>query len=123
MKDHVLANAGVGVLNGDGSNVGDDEEEETPTDPIIPPNEISTIYSDWSGTVFGDVGGQDKITKDNFEITESEEDANTVVLRSSGNRGKISSSSDGIAYYFKQVPTDANFEITATATVETFRCK
>ncbi len=89
-------------------------------DPIIPTNEIATIYSDWHGTVFGDVGGQDKITKDNFEITESEENTDTVVLRSSGNRGKISSSSDGIAYYFKQVPTDANFEITATATVEHF---
>ena len=123
VKDHVLANAGAGVLNGDGSNVGDDEDEETPgepTDPIIPPNEITTIYSDWYGTVFGDVGGQDKITKDNFEITESEDNTKTVLLRSSGNRGKISSSSDGIAYYFNQVPKDANFEITATATVETF---
>ena len=27
VKDHVLANAGAGVLNGDGSNVGDDEEK------------------------------------------------------------------------------------------------
>ena len=66
-------------MNGDGSNVGDGEDEETPgepTDPIIPPNEITTIYSDWSGTVFGDVGGQDKITKDNFEITENEDNTN-----------------------------------------------
>ena len=46
--------------------------------------------------------------------------ANSVLVRSSGNRGKISSSSDGIAYYFKQVPADANFELKATATVETF---
>src|SRR5690625_3408638 len=89
--------------------------EETDGDPI---EGMIDIKSDWQGSVFGDVGGNDKISKDNFEITENEDD--TVTLRSSGNRGKISSSSDGIAYYFKQVPDDANFEMTATATVETF---
>ncbi|MFH5186264.1 bacterial Ig-like domain-containing protein [Paenibacillus sp. TAB 01] len=76
------------------------------------------IGSDWQGSVFGDVGGQDKITASNFEITENND--STVTLRSSNDRGKIAGSSEGIAYYFKEVPADQNFELSATATVETF---
>ncbi|GAB2673148.1 bacterial Ig-like domain-containing protein [Paenibacillus thermoaerophilus] len=72
--------------------------------------------SKWQGSVFGSVGGQDKIHPDNFEI--KEEADGTAVLRSSNDRGKISSTTDGIAYYYRSVPVDANFELTATATVE-----
>lgn len=76
------------------------------------------ISSSWKGSVFGDVGGKDKISSENFEITENSD--GTVKLRSSNNRGKISSTSEGIAFYYQELPADANFEFTATATVESF---
>lgn len=79
---------------------------------------IATITSDWSGTVFGDVGGQDKIVRENFEITENMD--GTVKVKSANNRGKISGSTDGIAYYFQEIPSDADFEFHATAYVESF---
>ncbi|MFC0211744.1 bacterial Ig-like domain-containing protein [Paenibacillus chartarius] len=92
-------------------------EEADPTAGMI------SISSDWQGSVFGDVGGQDKITSTNFAITENPD--NTVTLRSSNNRGKVvtsttSSPTEGIAYYYKQIPDDANFEMTATASVKSY---
>lgn len=75
-----------------------------------------SIGSDWSGSVFGDVGGQDKITADNFGIVENGD--GTVTLRAANDRGKIASSAEGIAYYYKSVPADADFELTATVTVD-----
>ncbi|MCI3927654.1 bacterial Ig-like domain-containing protein [Paenibacillus sp. TRM 82003] len=75
-----------------------------------------SIASDWSGSVFGSVGGQDKITSENFGITENGD--GTVTLRSANDRGKISSSEEGIAYYYKSVPVDADFELKATARVD-----
>lgn len=80
--------------------------------------EVISINSDWKGSIFGDIGGNDKITTDNFEITENAD--GTVKLRSSNNRGKISNTSEGIAYYYKAVGTDENFELSATATVDSF---
>lgn len=79
--------------------------------------EMINIKSDWSGSVFGDVS-QTAITSTNFEITEGS--SGDVTLRSSNNIGKISSSSEGIAYYYKKVPADANFEISAKARVQTW---
>ena len=60
---------------------------------IDPP--IKTISSDWEGTVFGSVGGNDKITAGNFEISENED--GTVKVKSGNNRGKLSGGTDGIA--------------------------
>lgn len=74
------------------------------------------IASDWVGSVFGDNGGQSHINVLNFEITEHEDE--TVTLRSSNNRGKIASTSEGIAYYYKAISPGANFELTATAHVD-----
>ena len=81
-------------------------------------DDFISIKSDWKGSVFGDVGGQNKITSENFEITEN--DDGTVKLRSSNNCGKIASSSEGIAFYYREIPSGTNFELTATATVESF---
>ncbi|MFC0560093.1 bacterial Ig-like domain-containing protein [Halalkalibacter alkalisediminis] len=78
--------------------------------------EMIQISSDWRGSVFGDNGGQGNINYDNYEITEHDND--TVTVRSSNDKGKISSSTEGIAYYFKDVPSDGNFELTATAHVD-----
>lgn len=79
---------------------------------------ITSISSNWNGNIFGDVGGQDKINAENFEITENED--GSVKMRSSNNRGKISSSTDGIAYYFQDIPEDTNFEFSVTASVVSF---
>ncbi|WP_438350885.1 bacterial Ig-like domain-containing protein [Paenibacillus sp. FA6] len=87
--------------------------------PVVasdPPAGMIDITSDWQGSVFGDVGGADKITPANFGITEN--GSGTVTLKSADNRGKISESTDGIAYYYKDVPVDADFELTAKATVD-----
>lgn len=81
-----------------------------------PPAGMIDITSDWQGSVFGDVGGADKITAANFGIVENGN--GTVTLKSAGDRGKISGSSDGIAYYYKDVPVDTDYELTATATVD-----
>lgn len=68
---------------------------------------ITSISSHWNGNAFGDVDGQDKINSENFEITENED--GSVKMRSSNNRGKISSSTDGIAYYSQDIPEIGNW--------------
>lgn len=93
-------------------------DNKSETASLLAENPVVTISSDWNGSVFGDVGGQDKITPENFEITENED--GTVKVRSSNNRGKISGGTDGIAYYFQEVPVDADFEFSATAHVDAF---
>ncbi|MFZ4452574.1 bacterial Ig-like domain-containing protein [Salibacterium aidingense] len=47
-----------------------------------------------------------------------EEDDGSVTITAEG--GKIESGSEGLSYYFKQLPSDANFEITTKATVESY---
>lgn len=73
------------------------------------------VTSDWTGRVFGDCGGQERIVYENFEIREN--DDRTVTMRVSNNRGKIAGSSEGLAYYFKELPGDVNYELRATARV------
>ncbi len=74
--------------------------------------------SKWQGSVGGDVGGNDKITADNFLIKENND--GTVNMSALNDRGKISSSSEGIAYYYQQVSPTDNYEITAKVKVESF---
>lgn len=85
---------------------------------VVFADEMISVSGDWQGSIFGNVGGQDKITEENFEIREDTD--GSVKLRSSNNRGKIESSSEGIAYYFKELPAEANFELRARAVVESF---
>ena len=92
-------------------------EEEASEDPFEGMIDIAE-NSGWQGSVMGDVGGNDKITSENFEIKEN--DDGTVKLRAFNNRGKIAGSSEGIAYYFQDIPADVNYELTATATVESW---
>jgi lysophospholipase L1-like esterase len=81
-----------------------------------------TTTDPWIGSVFGDVGGMSKITGGNFAITETST-APLVVSMSSGSptaaAGKIAATTDGIAFYFQQVPIDKDFVLSATATVTT----
>lgn len=74
--------------------------------------------SDWKGAVGGDVGSNDNITAENFLVKENGD--GSVNMSVKNNRGKISSSSEGIAYYYQQVnPTD-NYELQAKVKVESF---
>jgi pectate disaccharide-lyase len=72
----------------------------------------------WKASVFGDVGGADKINAENFEIAEKGE--GQVSMRSSNDRGKIASGSEGLAFYYRELPAAEDFELSATATVASF---
>ena len=77
------------------------------------------VYTDargniWYGTVFGDVGGENKITGGNFFASEVEDGMNIGVT---GNAGKIASASDGMIFYYTRLPAGTAFTLTATATI------
>lgn len=79
---------------------------------------FNSFGQEWKKTVFGDIGGTNKITEENFEIKETE--SGGFLLRSSNNRGKISSRSEGITYAYKEIDNSDDFILTATATVKSF---
>ncbi len=84
-----------------------------------PPTSTSTIWtnltSPWQGSVFGDVGGKDKIGTKEFTIEEVE---GNIHLVSRNNRGKISGSAgDGIAMYFQQINKDQDFSLSVDVTI------
>lgn len=82
----------------------------------------TTIEDPWYGSVFGDVGGQAKITNGSFNVEQlTTEGALSFNIRA-GNPpdtavGKIASTSDGIAAVFQPVDAGVNFSISATAKV------
>ncbi|MDG5786219.1 DUF4573 domain-containing protein [Evansella sp. AB-P1] len=106
----ILSNMNLTVLA-----AGSDSEGDPEPDPF---EGMINISSDWRGSVMGDNGGQSNINSDNFEITENGD--GTVTLKSINNRGKIAGSSEGIAYYFEDVPADANYKLSATAHVDSW---
>ncbi len=67
----------------------------------------------WHGTVFGDVGGENKIAS-NFFANEVEGGMNIGVT---GNAGKISSATDGMIFYYTTLPAGTSFTLTATVTI------
>ncbi len=82
-------------------------------------SKLWTTTDPWYGTVFGDMGGMEKITPANYEL---EETSNGVSMHSgakdgSSSVGKIASSSDGILMYFQQIPVNKDFTLTAVADV------
>lgn len=66
------------------------------------------------GTVFGNVGGQDKITGGDFAAAV---DGTQVQMQVKNNRGKIASTVDGLMMYYVQLPAGTSFTLTAKATV------
>lgn len=77
------------------------------------------VYTDahgqvWYGTVFGDVGGENKITNGSFFASEVEGGMSIGVT---GNAGKISSTTDGLIFYYTALPAGTTFTLTATATI------
>ena len=94
--------------------------------PVYSPfekSDKSTVFETtepWYGTVFGDMGGVEKIAAP--EIYEIVEDNGKVMMHSGGktgspNAGKIASGSDGIAFYFQQIPSNKDFTLSATVEV------
>jgi lysophospholipase L1-like esterase len=116
LKDHVLAgiappDISILVVN----------PSWTPISYAPPAKSIIWTTTDpWQGSVFGDVGGASKITPASFGISETST-APLVVSLSSGSptvaAGKIAAATDGIAFYFQQVPIEKDFRLSATATV------
>jgi hypothetical protein len=80
-----------------------------------------TTTDPWIGSVFGDVGGQTKVTDPTlFGISETSASPLAVTMHSgstTGAVGKIATATDGIAFYFQQVPLEKDFVLSATATV------
>lgn len=87
-------------------------------DPFNPVN-ASKIWTGineegWYGTVFGDVGGANKITSSNFEIAAAD---GTFTINCKTANGKFASSTEGIAAIFKQLDSSKDFSAEVTATV------
>jgi lysophospholipase L1-like esterase len=92
--------------------------------PIVyaPPvqSTVWTTTAPWQGSVFGDIGGVSKVADGSFSITETTVSPLVVSMRSgtaTTAAGKIAAATDGIAFYFQQVPIGKDFTLKATATV------
>ena len=80
------------------------------------PSEIWADYGIFKGTVFGDVGGTP-----NTENQTLETDANgNMHIAVRNNKGKISSTTDGIAMYYYKLPADASFTLSADMTINAY---
>jgi lysophospholipase L1-like esterase len=74
----------------------------------------------WQGSAFGDIGGASKVADGSFGISETSVSPLVVSLQSgtaTASAGKIAAATDGILFYFQQVPIAKDFRLTATATV------
>ena len=92
--------------------------------PIVyaPParSTVWTTTAPWQGSAFGDIGGTSKVSDGSFAITETSASPLVVSMRSgtaTTSAGKIAGATDGIAFYFQQVPIGNDFTLKATATV------
>ena len=79
-------------------------------------SEIWADYGIFKGTVFGDVGGTPS-TKNQILETDANGNMHIAVMN---NKGKISSSTDGIAMYYYKIPADASFTLTADMTINAY---
>lgn len=69
-----------------------------------------TTTSPWYGSAFGVIGGNPNTT--NFTIAE---DDNSVRIAAVNNKGKLSSTADGLIMYYQPVSANENFQIYADA--------
>lgn len=84
------------------------EEVNDPYDGII------NIQSEWPWA-FSAFGGNTTPAKNPEPVAQ---DQTSVTMTTYG--GKISSSDEGLSFYYKEIPVDANFELKAKATVTSF---
>ncbi len=75
----------------------------------------------WRGTVFGDVGGANKITDKNFSaLISGDKDKPEITLTVANNSGKIASGSDGLLFYYIPLPAGTKFTLSAKAKIVNF---
>ena len=74
-------------------------------------SEIWTTTSPWYGSAFGNIGGTPAASA-NYGISE---DGDSVRVYNLGNKGKISSTVDGMVLYYQPVAANENFQISADA--------
>ena len=79
---------------------------------------IETNIENWNQSAFGDLGGQNNITKDNFVLEKLGK--NKVAMSVIGNKGKISSGSDGLFFLYDTLPKNENFELKAKVSIENY---
>lgn len=84
-------------------------------------DQFRTLTDGWYGTAFGDTGGDPNSQANGYIAKETSAGVFKVgqYLDSGSNKGKFSSTSDGLAYLFKQVDASKNFTLTAKAKVLT----
>ncbi len=89
-------------------------------DEIVDANGIySTITDGWYGTAFGDMGS-DNPYNCGYIATETEEGIFKVGQGTKGSmKGKISSTTEGYAFAFRQVSVQKNFKLSAKGTILT----
>ena len=90
--------------------------------PYSPPTQsaIWMTTAPWMGSVFGDLGGTSKVSNTSFTIAETTQAPLTVSMASGSPTapvGKIAAATEGIAFYFQQIPADKDFTLSARATV------
>lgn len=79
---------------------------------------VETSIENWNQSAFGDLGGQNNITKDNFILEKLGK--NKVAMSVIGNKGKISSGSDGLFFLYDTLPKNENFELKAKVSIENY---
>ncbi len=77
------------------------------------------VTAPWCGSAFGSgVLGSSQNIQDNHKIIEQGTD--TVRLVSTNNKGKITSSEDGLLMYFQEIDSDQDFTLTAKAHINSY---
>lgn len=99
-------------------NANPDYVEPSYTPPTASSTTFTGIPEGWWASVFGDVGGESKISPDNFTFKVNEDDSVTMAVKY--NCGKISSTADGVGMMFKQVPANQDFTLTGTIEIVSF---
>ena len=91
------------------------------------PNHDSVIWTgtaDWKATVFGDINGYEYMNHQYFSMQPNEDGTIRMaagILSPADQKigvGKIANTSDGIAMYYQQIPTDRNFTLSADVTID-----
>ena len=86
----------------------------------VPSSNFTTVSPDWYGTGFGDCGGDPTSSSNGFVASETSSEVFKVgQTGTTSPKGKITSTADGFAFAFKQLPVSKNFILTAKAKVLT----
>lgn len=86
-------------------------------DTYQPSSNFTTMDKEWYGTAFGDCGGIPSINENGFIAKEVKKGIYHVGQYGSTLKGKISFSSDGLAFLFKQIDIHCNFKASVKATI------